>query len=448
MKRFVWFGGFTFVALATLGAPPWAHAQEAQPNAYIAVGKAKTRKTVFAFPEIQSDANTREAARAIRETATADLTFMDLFKFMDGRAFIEKPDAGLQVGTFQNSDWTSIGAELVLKAKVTRTEASLTLDAYLTDVSGSKQLLGKRYLATPTEARSVAHTLANDVVTALTGSPGIFKTKIAMTCEKGGKKEIFFMDFDGTNVRQLTRHRSIAFAPAWNPDGTRLAYSLFNPRRDHTKNIDLFEFDFVTNRLRLLSNRTGMNSGAAYAPDGKGLALTMSFMGNPELFLLDPAAGTITRLTKSLGVDVDPTWSPDGSKLAFVSSRSGPAMVFTMNRDGSNPQRVTYAGQYNATPTWSARGNKLAFAGWLDGRFDLFIMNPDGSSIERLTKNQGNNEDPHFSPDGNFIVFSSDRTGSKNVYVMNADGSYVKRLTFGLGNCTTPKWSVPPPRSF
>lgn len=417
---------------------------------YISVGTAKTKKTVLAFPALQMKAGaTDSVAKTIKDTVTNDLLFMDLFQFIDSKGFIEAAGAGLTPNLFKMSDWTTIKAEFLMKTALSTDGSALTLETYLYDTYGAKSILAKRYVGSVGDAKTMGHTFANDVVQALTGSPGIFLTKIAMSCDRGGKKEIYLMNFDGTEVKQLTQHQSIAFAPAWSPDSTRLAYSLYTKRRNNVKNIDLYQFNFRDSTIRMLSNRSGMNSGAVFHPDGKHIALTMSFLGseyekNPEIFMFSPDDNSVTRLTKSLGFDVDPTFSPDGKHLAFVSSRSGMPMVFRMNTDGSGAQRLTYAGRYNATPSWSPTGNKIAFAGHIDRAFDVFIMNPDGTNIERLTKSQGNNEDPFFSADGNFITFSSNRTGQKNIYVMNLDGSYVKRLTFGLGNCTSPKWSRPP----
>lgn len=410
---------------------------------YISVGSAKTKKTVIALPELNVKSDSASAlAKAIRETVSKDLEFMDLFRFLPPSAFVEDTrKAGVTPEGFKFSDWTSVGAEFLVKAMVSTEGQNLVLEGYLYDTHGAKRVLGKRYVAAQGDARTVAHTFANNIVEALTGLPGVFMTKIAMSCDRSGKKEIYSMNYDGTDVKQVTQHRSIAFAPSWSPDGTRIAYSLFTKHKGNIKNIDLYEFDFATSTYRMLSNRKGINSGAAYSPDGKKIALTMSFLGNPEVFTLDPTNQQVTRVTKSMGFDVDPSWSPDGRQIAFVSSRSGAPMVFMMNADGSKAQRLTFAGKYNATPSWSPQNNKIAFAGWIDHRFDIFIMNPDGTHIERLTKDQGNNEDPFFSPDGNFVVFSSNRTGQKNIYVMNVDGTFVKRLTYGLGNCVAPKWS-------
>ncbi len=419
--------------------------RQASAAPYIAVGQAKLKKSVIAIPAIQADGTSAKAAKEVVETINSDLAFMDIFKFLDAKAFVERPGAGLTPDRFKLSDWTSIGAEFLVKTGMSVEGKNLVLEGYLYDTFGNKQILAKRYVGKMSEAKTIGHTFANDIVNSLTGLPGIFLTKIAMVCDRTKKKEIYMMDFDGTDVKQITHRGSIALAPAWSPDGTKIAFSLFTKKKkNNVKNIDLYEYDFTKNTIRMLTNRTGMNSGAVYSPDGKKIALTMSFLGNPEIFLLDPITRNVERLTKSFGFDVDPSFSPDGKQLAFVSSRSGMPMVYSMSLDGSNVKRLTYAGKYNATPSWSPQNNKIAFAGYIDGRFDIFVMNPDGTNIERLTKNQGNNEDPHFSPDGNFLVFSSTRTGQRNIYVMNVDGTFVKRLTYGLGNCSAPKWSAPP----
>jgi len=418
---------------------------------YIPVGVAKTRKSVIAYPDaklrgpLSGDLSAHGAK--VHQIVEADLGFMDLFRLLDSSAFIEKSAAGITIDSFKLSDWSSIGTEFLIKTALSREGTTLTLETFLYEVATGKTILAKRYVAPQSETHVLAHSLANDIVQALTGQPGVFMTKIAMSCDRGTKqKEIYIMDFDGTDLKQVTRHRSIAMAPAWSPDGRKLAYSLFAQRRSRVINNDLYEFDFGTNAFRRLSDRTGINSGAAYSPDGSKIALTMSFLGNPEVFLYDRLTAQVSRLTKNtFAMDVDPTWSPDGRQMAYVSNESGRPMVYRMNADGGGKQRLTFAGVYNATPTWAPNGKKIGFAGWIDRHFDIFVMNPDGTHIERLTKDQGNNEDPHFSPDGNFLVFSSNRTGQANVYVMNIDGTFVKRLTYGMGNCVSPKWSNPVP---
>lgn len=437
-RRIVSISLFTLFALL-----PIAYAEDGNGQTYIAVGQAKTRKTIIALPAFAGTANLKSAADKTLEIINTDLLYMDSFQILSPKAYID-PSAGVEPGTFQMSNWSSIQAEFVLKAAIKPTETGIALEAYLYNVGSGNSVLTKRYLSSLGDVKTLAHTVANDIVKTITGLPGIFLTKISMVCDRTSKKEIYAMDFDGSNTRQITHHRSVTLSPAWSPNGDKIAYSLIAKNRKNVKNTNLYEFDFKSSKIKMLSDRMGINSGAHYHPDGKKIALTMSFLGNPEIFIFDPDTKSVTRLTNNAGVDVDPNWAPDGKHLSFVSNRAGAAMVYRMNADGSDVRRLTFAGSYNATPSWSPQNNKIAFAGWIDGRFDIFLMNPDGTNIERLTKNQGNNEDPSFSPDGNFVVFSSSRAGSKNIYVMNIDGTFVKRLTYGLGDCVSPRWSNPP----
>lgn len=420
--------------LASWIASPLAHAD----GVYLEVGNAKTKKPSIAIPSPKSTSG--DLAGRMKRELSNTLNFAELFRIVSESAY---PQAELEGGvTPKGEDWSKIGADFVLGWTLTPTADKTIAEIHLYQTPSGKSLLAKRYVSAPNDWKVTVRTAANDIVQAITGTPSVFKSQIAAVCDRSGKKEVYVFDFDGSNPQQVTQHRSTTVSPAWNRDGTRIAYSVYNRHEDNTKNLDLFEFDFTKKLLRLLSNKTGINSGANYDPKKNRIALTLSHLGNPEIFLLDPDSREATRLTQSIGVDVDPSFSPDGTKIAFVSSRSGKPMIYIMPAaEPQSAKRLTYAGQYNASPSFSPDGKKIAFAGWIDNRFDLFTMNSDGTTIERLTKNEGSNEDPHFSPDGRFIVFSSSREGTRSVYVVNVEGNVVKRLTFGLGNCVAPKWS-------
>jgi TolB protein len=402
----------------------------------ISVGAAKTRKALLAITDPKLKTNhAGPAAKQTVDQIRSNLEFMDIFKVLDPKAYPKDPS--------NLSAWTAIKVEYLIQSSFDVLGSKNTFHVSVVETFSNREILNKQYIGSSNDLKLIANTASNDIVEALTGRPGVFLSKITMVCDRTGKKEVYIMNFDGSEVKQVTRAKSTTLSPSWSPDGKRLLFSVITKGRNNVKNWNLYEFDLESGKLRLLSNQPGMNSGAVYSPDGSVIALTMSFIDdNPEIFLLDNSK-RVTRLTNSIGVDVDPSWSPDGKALAFVSGRTGASMIYRMNADGSNVKRLTFAGTYNATPSWSPAGNKIAFAGWIDKKFDIFIMNPDGTNIERLTQNQGSNEDPHFGPDGNLIVFSSNRSGQKNIYVMNSDGSYTKRLTFGLGNCHSPKWSNP-----
>ncbi len=430
---------FTTLAVLFLLVPAWARAEE--PMIQIAVGEARTKKSIIAFPTLNAANDADGRLRSIREITMEDLSFSGLFDFLNPAAFVEDPTkAGVTLGSFKMTDWSAIGSEFLIKGKGSVDSSGLSLEIYLYAVQSGKQLLAKRYKASADTIRRVAHTISNDLLFALTGKKGPFTSKIAFVSDKTGRKEIYLMDYDGHNPIKVTSRFAHAMAPAWRPDGKQLVFTAITKNNKNVRNHNLFLYDLPTGKITMISNKPGINSGAAYSPNGQQLALTMSFPGNPEIFLMDPHSKVAQRITNSYGLDVDPSWSPDGRWLSFVSDRSGRPMVYKMEASGANLQRLTYAGHYNATPIWSPQGNKIAFAGWDAGKFDIFIMNTDGTAIERLTKNMGNNEDPDFAPDGYFIVYSSNRKGKKNLYITNVDNTVHRQITSDFGNCEAPRW--------
>lgn len=425
--------------LAVLLSSPFAYADK--PLISVAVGEARVKKSIIAFPPVKATSDPQGAIRQARDVCIEDLAFSGLFDFLDPAAFLEDQNkAGVTPGSFKTSDWSSIGAEFVLKGQGKATASGVEMDMYLYQAASGRQVFAKKYQAGFDAVRKVGHTLANDILFALTGKKGPFTSKIAFVSDRTGKKELYVMDYDGHNPLKLTANHSLTMSPAWAPNGRKIVFSSVTKNRKNVRNHNLYAYDLNTGKVDLLSNKQGINSGAVYSPDGDKLAVTMSFPGNAEIFLLDPASKVAQRLTNAYGMDVDPSWSPDGKQLAFVSDRPGRPMIYKMGADGSNVTRLTFAGQYNATPSWSPAGNKIAFAGWDEGHFDIFIMNPDGSGLERLTKGMGNNEDPDFAPDGYFLIYSSNRMGKKNLYITNVDNTVHRRITTNFGNCESPRW--------
>lgn len=438
---------------------------------YIDVGQAQVKKSLLALPPLiyvgtqPSNATHLQTGQNLYRVILNDLTVSSFFTFIKPEAYLEdpnkvglKPAPGLANG-FNFPKWATIGTEFLIRAAYNLVGDDLTLEVYVYHVPSAKLVLGRIYRGSPVTLRRMGHTFSDDLVKILTGKRGMFNSKLvasrqdqkfAVGVKGAGVKEIYLLDWDGSNQKKITTHQSIALSPTWSTKGDKIAYTAFAfHKAQKMRNADMFIYEISTGKRFLVSYRKGINSGAAFMPGDEFLLLTLSQDGSPDIFKMSADGTNRQALTKgpNRAMNVEPAPSPDGSKIAFSSDRVGRPMVFVMNANGTGVRRLTSAGKYNASPAWSPDGKYIAFAGQDQDHFDIFTMTADGGNLKRLTdarKANGraaNNESPSWSPDGRHIVFSSDRTGTSQIYLVNPDGTNERRLTDDQFNWEKPKWS-------
>lgn len=454
-KIFLLFSAFIFFSLSG-----WTQ------QSYIKVGEAKGKKSALAFPPFNvAPKSSTTTANEIYETCKRDLELSSYFTLIKNSALLEDPaktavkPAPIENG-FTYEPLKTIGAEFLIRTAYSSSGDDIIAEMFLYHVPEQKLIVGKRYKTSASQSKKIGHTMANDILEALTGVRGPFMSKIVATSNRAHGpnspiKEVVTMNWDGTDVTTISNHRSNAVSPSWSSDGKKIAYSVFTTfiRKvgGPLSNISLYVQDVATGKRTLVSYRPGVNSGGIFSKDGKYIYLSMSMgSGSTDLYKIDADSGEIVkRLTKGPAgaINVEPSLSPDGKKIAFSSDRGGRPMIYTMDEDGSNIKRLTFDGVYNASPSWSPDGKKIAFAGQSNNNFDVFVMNADGSNIIRVTSAKkangqlAHNEDPSFSPDSRFLIYTSNRTGKNQLYISTADGSEERRVTNDSYNYYKPKWS-------
>ena len=375
-----------------------------------------------------------ELARKIIEILTNDLTISGFFEIISKGEFPQESDAIADPPDYES--WSTSRAEALVMGRYSSTGEGFAIEFRLFDLVEKTFFSSKRYEGNTKSLRDIIHYIANEITYWITGERGIFDTKIAFVSTMSGNKEIYTIDFDRHNLRQITNNGSINLSPAWSPDGRLIAFTSYIKR-----NPDIYLFDLTRSVESMLSTNPGLNAAPAWSPDGSRMALMMQREGNTEIFIINRDGTRPKRLTKSWSSEASPTWSPDGGNIAFVSDRAGSPQIYTMDVNGRNKKRLTFLGSYNASPSWSPKGDKIAYCGRLNGGFDIFTINPDGTGIRRLTEFSGSNEAPTWSPDGRFIAFSSTRGGQSRIYIMNANGANQRRLTSIRGKESSPTWS-------
>jgi TolB protein len=421
-------------------------AAAAEAKVYIDIDAPAGRRLPIAIQEFVDlgtkpwEADKFKTAREIfAEAFNEALNFTAIFDIIEKDTFLEEPSEG---GLSPKSDnfrvWRIVGAEILIKGGIKVDKEKLTVEAHMFDTVREERLMAKRYIGRAANPRAVSHRFADDVIEKLTGTRGIFSTKLLYVSEQNGTKEIYMCDYNGRHPQRVTFNGSINLSPQWSPDGRKLLYTSYmkgGPK--------LYIQELKTGRLRAASARPGINVGGRWSPDGKSVALTLSVDRSPELYILDLDSKQYTRITNNRGIDISPAWSPDASKLVYVSDIAGNPHIYMINSLGGKPARLTFQGTYHSTPSWSPDGKKIAFVRLLNGKFNIWVMNADGTDKAQLTY-EGNNKTPSWSPDGRYIVFnSSRREGSykSQIYIMRADGGGLKRITKGPGSARSPNWS-------
>jgi TolB protein len=286
--------------------------------------------------------------------------------------------------------------------------------------------------------------LVNRLTERITGKPGILGTTLALVLRQPGyAKVVVGTDTHGSAFQLISRNREINLLPRWAPDGTGLVYTVL------TRNGTQVYFHNLEPKLnkygpsRFLNEAGSLNTGGAFAPDGKHLIMTLSPNQNADLFEFDLTNNSLRQLTSRLGIETQADWSRDGSRIVFVSDRSGSPQVYLLDTETTEDLRLTFDSGYNADPRFSPDGRLILFTKRVDDKYQVFIMDVNGENVRQITRGRFDSEQADWSPDGHQIVFTSNRTVDFKVYVVSTDGSNLRRLTdTGPGfDESSPSWT-------
>ena len=260
-------------------------------------------------------------------------------------------------------------------------------------------------------------------------------SRIAFCAEtRRGIRNIYLCDIDGGDVRQLTRFNTLCVEPSWSPAGRSIFYSKYG-----SSGIEVVETTVATPPMsRILSRFRGINAGAAMSPDGKKLAVILSFDHMVDLFVMDMRTRKLARLTKGMAVEASPCWSPDGRSIAYVSDESGSPRIHIVGIDGRNRRRLPTIGSDAVTPDWSSDG-KIVFASRVNGRYTLGLY--ENGKVRQITDAPGSWESPAWAADNRQVVCKRSLGGKSGLFVVDTKTGRVRELLVTPYPLSMPAWS-------
>ena len=186
------------------------------------------------------------------------------------------------------------------------------------------------------------------------------QAQIAFVSQRDGNPEIYVMDADGGNQRNLTNQPDRDWDPSWSPHGRRIAFvsdrdGHFRADMPDTPSYEIYVMDNDGGNQRNLTNNPHDDRGPVWSPDGKRIVFTSRRERNQdghfnlELYVMDNDGGNQQNLTNNPGEDRFPSWSPDGKRIVFSSRRDGHFRgnfgitheLYVMDNDGGNQQKLT-----------------------------------------------------------------------------------------------------------
>ena len=257
--------------------------------------------------------------------------------------------------------------------------------------------------------------------------------------------EIYLMNLDGTNVRQVTNQKSgppqdtAEHELAWSPDGTKLVF-----RRGDGVKADLYILDLATKQEKKIiappsTGQIAPEGSPAWSPDGKTIAFAKGKGPAAGVWVYDVASGLLNELANQGEIPEGyPNWSPDGKYVLFTrgDDSAGSAIwqieVATgVEKQLSNlPVEGALLLYSDSHPAYSWDGTKIAFQSTRHGNM---------KGAEGETTEGGAPADPAISAraageghGGGKPEVEFD-TGNVEIYVMNADGTGQTRLTSNGG---------------
>jgi len=161
--------------------------------------------------------------------------------------------------------------------------------------------------------------------------------KIVFTSDRSGDLELWIMDIDGKNQKQITSGLGYDGGAFFSPDGKELVFRASRPQTGE-------EQDEYKSLLK----------DHLVAPT------------NMEIYICNTDGSNLRKITSLGKANWAPFFHPSGKKIIFSSNhhaqRGYDFQLYMVNRDGSGLERITGESMFNAFPMFSPNGKKLVFS--------------------------------------------------------------------------------------
>jgi len=243
------------------------------------------------------------------------------------------------------------------------------------------------------------------------------------------KQQIFVMDEDGENVRQLTNMNLNCLTPRFSPNGQKIVFVASNPNSDYIYMIDLSDSSSIG-----FPEFVSGGTDPVFSPDGKSLLYRSEKDLNNAVYITDLEPDS-SYIVSDGSLSTHAKFSPDGNKIIYTSSATGnmDLVILDLEDTTENAQKnVASSDDAELYGTFSPDGSLVSYAAFdIQYKGTVYVCKPDGTSEKEISRGMGSSYNPKFSPDGKYLAFISGGADKKTIYICSPDGSGRKQLTSG-----------------
>ena len=284
--------------------------------------------------------------------------------------------------------------------------------------------------------------------------------EIAFVSNRTGIPQIYILQPETKQSRQVSNESEGACQPDWSPDGQKIVYiSPCRENKDTYQGTSLYILDLATQKRTALPVSPGGDFEPAWSPNGKTIAFTSLRDGHMDIYTINLENNQVTALTKLASVGGttyarQPAWNPFGSQIVYTVRRQGLTQIWVTTDGDANMSKpntqLVQSGDalLDSSPAWSSDGALIIFNQTnFDGTapYKLLSINYENRATKQavpMSMSLSPVVNASFSPDGQWIVFESwpEEPRNQDIYISTVTGNNITRLTTDPGDDFDPAW--------
>jgi Tol biopolymer transport system component len=251
---------------------------------------------------------------------------------------------------------------------------------------------------------------------------------IFFSSNRGGNRNIYMMNLDGTDVVQITHYTEGDYFPVdISSDGKRLLFNRFDENTlvsgvfimnlDESEPSEAIYMDLYYGSNFLSDGHRFVGGEHVFTPEG----------GFERFYICDSRDRSQQQInrdsTHHFGVSV----SHDGSRITYISWPAGAfyQQLCVSNIDGSNEIALTDTFHYSSSGRFTPDGNKVLFS-----LGDIYWVSSEGGPLHQITRLSSSGYCPFADPAGENVYFNVWDGDYSEIMSIQIDGTAQKRLTF------------------